>query len=424
MSLAVTGLGQQGEGLAILDGNRIYVADVLPGETVRATLTDQLDRDVFRATVEAIEVPSATRVAPPCVYYDACGGCTLQHMETQAYRTWKVDQVRATLSRGRINPLQWDEPIFIPQATRRRATFAVLKQGTRLLAGFHGRRSHQIASIEACLLIRPEIMTALEQAKPWLLKVLKEGKAASLFVQEVGGAVEAVLTGPLVADGGDLRIREAFAEWSAASGLSRISWRPQDGREPEIMIQTRRLLATFGPLTVDLPPGAFLQPSREGEVALVGTVLDFLNESGHKPAKTIADLFAGCGTFTGPLLDHGPVMAVESDSAPIDALRGARGGRRLMVDKRDLLTQPLRKADLTKVDVVVIDPPRAGAKPQAAELTRSDVPAVIYVSCNPVSFAKDASVLLGGGFKLQRVRVVDQFIWSAHTELAGLFTRA
>jgi 23S rRNA (uracil1939-C5)-methyltransferase len=424
LSLPITALGQHGEGLAILDGKRIYVPDVLPGETVRATLTDQIDRDVFRATAEAIEIPSATRVPAPCPYYDSCGGCALQHMEQQAYRAWKADQVRAALSRGGINPLRWDEPIFIPQTTRRRATFAVLKQGSRLVAGFHGRRSHQIASIDACLLIRPGIMRALDQAKPWLLKILKEGKAASLFVQEVGGEIEAVLTGPLVADNGDLHIRETFAGWSAAAGMSRISWRREDRHEPEIMIQAHRLLATFGALTVDLPPGAFLQPSREGEAALVGTVLAFLEETGHKPEKTIADLFAGCGTFTGPLLDYGPVMAVESDAAPVDALRAARGSHKLMVDKRDLFTQPLRKPDLAKVDVVVIDPPRAGARAQAAELAASDVPAVISVSCNPVSFAKDAATLLGGGFKLQRVRVVDQFIWSAHAELAGLFTRA
>jgi 23S rRNA (uracil1939-C5)-methyltransferase len=421
LTLIVASLGGQGEGLALHEGRRIYLPGTLPGDQVRAKLTDQLDQNVFRGTVEAIETPSDARVEAPCPYYVPCGGCVLQHMEEDAYQAWKADQVREQLNRAAVEPAAWDEPIFLPQATRRRASFAVMKRGGRLVAGFHGRRSHDIVDIASCLLLHPGLLPVLESARPWLRKLLKDNKAADLFVQEVGGQVEAVLTDPLVLD--DLATRETFAAWAKAANLARLSWRAQERDEPEVMIQLRPLLARFGCLTVALPPGAFLQPSREGQTALTKTALAYLQASGHKQGKPIADLFAGCGTFSGPLLDHGPVLAVEVEAAPAKALTAARAGFNLSVEQRNLVARPLHRTELKKFDAVLLDPPRAGAQAQVAEIAASEVAAVVYVSCNPASFAKDAAILRKDGFVLERVRMVDQFIWSTHTELVGLLTR-
>ena len=421
--LTIVSLGRQGEGLAVHDGKRIYVPGALPGETVRATLTDRVDRDVFRASADFIEEKSKDRVEAPCAHYDSCGGCVLQHLEENAYKTWKAGQVLERLNRSGIEAAHWDDPVFIPRATRRRATFAVMKQGRRLLAGFNGSRSHRIVDIAACLLLHPALMKALEGAKPWLSGILKEGNAADLFLQDVDGQVEGVLTGPLARDGADLGLREAFSGWAAATGMNRIAWRRGVRDEPEIMIQARPMLARFGRMIVPLSPGAFLQPSREGEAALTQAVLTFLGESGYEDGTAIADLFSGCGTFTGPLLDRGPVHAVEIGDGPAKALKAARAGPTLSVEKRDLFTRPLNGLELKKVGAVVLDPPRAGAQAQAAELANSEVPAVIYVSCNPATFVKDSGMLVDGGFRIQRLRLIDQFIWSAHMELVGLFTR-
>jgi 23S rRNA (uracil1939-C5)-methyltransferase len=422
VTVTVSGLGQQGEGLGLLGNNRIYVAGALSGETVRATLREQVDRAVFKASLDAIVTPSPDRAVPPCPYYDECGGCVLQHVGAGYYRDWTLAQVREPLEKAGLVPDAWDEPVFIPQATRRRATFALLKQGITLFAGFHGARSHKIVPIDACLLLDPALMAVLERAKPYLLRLLKDGQPADLMLQNVDGQVDGVLAGPLSGgrDAG-LWVQETFALWANTLGLSRLSYRQDSRDEPEIMVQQRPVMAHFGPLSVALPPAAFLQPSHEGEAALTDAVRSMLAEAGAQGPSL--DLFAGCGTFAGVLLAAGRVHAVELDAPAAHALNNAKKDQALTVEKRNLFTAPLMPNELKKFNTVLLDPPRAGASAQGAELAKSKVPTVIYVSCNPASFRRDALALKEGGYSLRRVRVVDQFIWSAHTELVALFTR-
>ena len=419
--------------MAFHNGQMIYVGGALAGEHVQAIISEEIDRSVFRASINRVLNVSPERAVPPCPYFTACGGCSAQHMSQALYRDWKTAQPRDDLTRAGIVAEAWDTPVFLPPAARRRAGFKVLKTGGRVLGGFHGERSHRIVPIDLCLVLEPAVLGALEQSKPYLARVLPEGGKGELDVQHVDGQLDLVLTLPPAREASGRRRRGPktgpadpglYREWAEAVGAARISRRSGgkagDREAPETMIARSPVVARFGRLAVDLPAGAFLQPSRAGEAALVETVMAML--AGHKTER-VADLFAGCGTFAGSLLGSGKVHAVEFDVAAVSALERAQAGEPLTVERRNLFTAPLKTAELKRFDAVVLDPPRAGAAAQVEELGRSGVPAIVYVSCNAQSFARDARILCHSGYRLARIRLIDQFLWSHHIELVGLFIK-
>jgi 23S rRNA (uracil1939-C5)-methyltransferase len=198
--------------------------------------------------------------------------------------------------------------------------------------------------------------------------------------------------------------------------LARVCW---DG-EPVAMRRAPWL--PMGKARVVPPPGAFLQATAEGEAALVAAVGQIVGD-----AARVLDLFAGCGTFALPLAERAQVVAVEGEAAMLAALglaaRGVPGLRPVRTVARDLFRRPLLPVELAAADAVVIDPPRAGAEAQARELAASRVARIAAVSCNPASFARDARILIAGGYRLEWVQPIDQFLWTGHVELVAAFTR-
>jgi len=202
------------------------------------------------------------------------------------------------------------------------------------------------------------------------------------------------------------------------SFISRVSWRPNDASAIQILVEVEPVVASFGPLRVALPPFAFLQPTLDGEKALVASILASLPQTGK-----LVDLFSGCGTFSGPMLEKGAVDAYESVAASVTALNQARGRHPLKVFQRDLFQNPVRGAELEAYGAVVFDPPRAGCPEQATALAASKVPVLVGVSCNPATFSRDAKILVQGGYQLKSLQVIDQFQWSHHVEMVGVFSR-
>jgi len=238
----------------------------------------------------------------------------------------------------------------------------------------------------------------------------------------IGGRFELAITGPVGKKGKpDLPVREAIAELAHKADINRISWRARerDQRDDiEVMIERNPLIAKFGALDVALPPLAFLQPTQAGETALVEAVMELLPASGK-----FADLFAGSGTFSGPMLGRGSVHAYESVGPAIRALDKARGPLPLKAFRRDLDREPLRREEANRYDAIVFDPPRAGAAEQVKALASAKTPLLIAVSCNPATFARDARILVDGGYRLDSVKVIDQFTWSHHVELVAGFSK-
>ncbi|MDX2142816.1 MAG: class I SAM-dependent RNA methyltransferase [Rhodospirillaceae bacterium] len=416
--LVIHELGPLGDGIHRAPGGPVYVERALPGETVQANVRAG-SGGVLRGTLTNLVTASPHRVPAPCPHYDVCGGCALQHADDAFYRDWKLENVRSALRKKALEPRVWNAPIFVPPATRRRATFVAVKKNKAVTLGYFRRRSHDVTNISTCLVLDPALMDLRARLAPALVPILHGGKPADVFIQTVNGHCEVVITGAVGQKGRpDLQVYEAVAELAHALKLARVAWRETERDEPEVLVEVSALRASFGALDVALPPLAFLQPTAQGEAALVRAVMDLLPESGR-----FADLFSGCGTFSGPMLGRGPVDAYENSAPALAALDKAKGAKPLRALARDLFREPLTADEAARYDAVVFDPPRAGAQAQAVALAGSKVPIIVGVSCNPGTFARDARILVDGGHALDSVGVVDQFTWSHHVELVAGFKR-
>jgi 23S rRNA (uracil1939-C5)-methyltransferase len=396
-------LGVHGDGIA--DGP-LFAPLTLPGEVVEGRADDDQLRDI------KIVTPSSQRVAAPCRHFKSCGGCNLQHAHDDLVAEWKVNVVRQALkSRG----LETDfRPIVTSRPhTRRRATFAAKRTKKGAMAGFFGRASDTIVEIPECHLLEPALMEGLDVARQ--LAVLGASRKAALAVTVTvsGEGLDVLVRGGKPLDG---PFRQTLAQVCQQLGLARLTW------EDDVIAMRAPPTQSFGTAAVVPPPGGFLQATKDGEAALVAAVREILDG-----ADQVADLFAGCGTFALPLAEGAEVWAVEGDAEMMAALdkgwRQAQGLKLVKTETRDLFRRPVMPDELRKIDGVVVDPPRAGAEAQVAELAQSDVPRLAYVSCNPVTFARDAEILSQAGYHIKWIQVVDQFRWSSHIELAACLVR-
>lgn len=400
------------------NGKSVYIPKAAAGDVLSACVVE--GKDDYKGDIIAIRTPSSERISAPCPHYETCGGCALQHVGADTYRAWKIAKVKTTLERTGIAPRIWEEPVFLPPATRRRTTFAVLKTNEKnLILGYHAPRSHTITDISSCLILDPVLDTLIKSMRPYLLRLAPLRKAVDVTLQNAGG-LDVVLTGDWQDRGMfTLEQNESLAAMANDLDMARISLREHEHAPCEILLTRKPVLKTFGALKVPLPPAAFLQASDAGEKILGDIVLRHAHDATH-----IADLFCGCGTFTGKLLQAGKsVLAIDSDAAAIQALGGYKNPE-LTVRKQNLFKEPvpLREFESLNIDTIVIDPPRAGAKEQIEVLAQSTIPRIIGVSCNPATFARDARILQDGGYHLESLTLVDQFVWSPHAELVGLFT--
>ncbi|MEY8839702.1 class I SAM-dependent RNA methyltransferase, partial [Cribrihabitans sp. XS_ASV171] len=376
-------LGHHGDGIA--DGP-VFASRTLPGETVTGTLEGD------RLTDIRIIEPSDDRVSPPCRHYKACGGCQLQHASDAFVAGWKQEIVCTALAaqgiEAEMRPLHTSPP-----RSRRRATLAVRRTKKGALAGFHARASDVITQIPDCQLLHPDLMAGLPVTEDLAaLGGSRKGEMdVTLTLSEVG--LDVSVTGGKPLDG---PLELALAQATERHRLARLAW---DG---EMIAMREPPLQRFGPAAVVPPPGAFLQATKDGEQALLAAVREAVGD-----AARLADLFAGCGTFSLPLAERAEVHAVEGTREMVEAMdqgwRRAQGLKKLTTEARDLFRRPLMPDELTRFDAVVLDPPRAGAEAQVAELAQARVPVLAYVSCNPVTFARDAKTLTQAGYRLEWV---------------------
>ena len=400
-TLVIERLGHLGDGIA---PGPVFVPGALPGEEIAGELQDGV------VATPKIVTPSPLRVAPPCPHAKRCGGCQLQHAGEEFVAEWKVDVVRQALTAQGIDaPFR---PILTsPPQSRRRATFSARRTKKGALAGFHVKRSDVIVPVPECLVVHPDLAAALPLVEELaIFGGSRKGELSVLVTRTESGLDVTVRDGKPI----DAVSRAELADIARAHDLARLSWGADETleRRPPIVI--------FGKARVTPPPGAFLQATPEGQAALTDAVLEIA-----AGAKKGVDLFAGCGTFALPLAKDTAMHAVEGDpamSAAADrAWRHIQGLRSLTTETRDLFRNPLLAQDLAAYDFAVIDPPRAGAEAQIREIAEARVPVIAHVSCNPVTFARDAATLIEAGYHLDWVQVVDQFRWSTHIELVAAF---
>lgn len=403
MHVEIERLGHLGDGIA---PGPIYVPRALPGEGVEGEITGD------RIENPRILTPSPNRVRPPCAHYRSCGGCALQHASDEFVANWKVGVVQAAL-RAQGLPDAVEGIATSPPGKRRRAVLSGRRTKSGALVGFHAPKSGHLMEIPGCILLDPRLMAAMPAFEALTVAGASRKSEIKLAVMASESGVDVA-----VSDGKPLKpvLEATLAAIAGEHGFARLTW----GGEPVALITPP--LLRFGAALVTPPAGAFLQATLPGEAALRAAVETTVGE-----AARVVDLFAGCGTFALPLAARAEVHAVEGDDAMIRALdkgwRMASGLKQVTTEVRDLYRQPLLPDELDRFDAVVIDPPRAGAEAQVAEIARSNVGLVGAVSCNPVTFARDAKTLVEAGFAMDGVRVVDQFRWSTHVELAARFLR-
>ncbi|PRY91742.1 class I SAM-dependent RNA methyltransferase [Donghicola tyrosinivorans] len=396
-------LGLHGDGIA---AGPIYVPMTLPGERVEG----EIEGDVMVAP--KIVEPSDVRVKAPCPRYKRCGGCSLQHAADGFVADWKVQVVRTALEAQGLEA-SISGIATSPANARRRAVFSARRTKAGAQVGFHVRGSDQIVEIDGCTLLEP----ALLDARPIVAELVKLGGSRkgelSVTVTLTRHGLDMSVAGGKPLDG---PLRALLGPFAEEQKLARLAW----GDETVALRLPPE--QEFDGIAVAPPPGSFLQATKHGEVALRTAVLETVGDAAH-----VMDLFAGAGTFSLPLARKAEVWALEGVPEMIKAMdhgwRHAKGLKKLRGEVRDLFRNPVMAADMAKMDAVVLDPPRAGAQAQVAEIAASKVPVLAYVSCNPVTFARDAAVLVKSGYRLENVLVVDQFRWSTHVELAAAFRK-
>ncbi|MCP3056206.1 class I SAM-dependent RNA methyltransferase [Aurantimonas marianensis] len=399
-------LGARGDGIAETGAGAIFVPFTLPGEVVAIATGGP------RAEAAMIIDASPHRQTPPCPHFGTCGGCDLQHADDGFYHAFKRDLVVEALARAGVEADVGDI-VPCPPASRRRVAFSAVRAGNQVLLGFNAAHSNRIVPISVC----PIALPAIERALPALQKLaailvdrkrpLKLTVTATLTGLDVAIADAAKLSEPMRRQAVSLALGEGFAQLSVSG---------------ETLVVTQPPTMDFGGMTVELPAGAFVQAVASAESAMASLVLSHM-----AGAKRVADLCAGCGTFALRLAPHATVHAVEAEAAPLAAItaawRARPGLKPLTTERRDLFRRPIPAKELKPYEGVVFDPPRAGAEGVARELAASTVGRIAAVSCNPVTLARDLKILTDGGYRVNSVTPIDQFLWSRHVEVVALLER-
>lgn len=410
LTVTIDRLAALGDGVAETPSGRIHVPLTAPGDRARVAV-----REKGRGELIELLSPGPARTAPPCRHFGRCGGCALQHLDPGLIAAWKRDLVASSLERAGIDPSMVQLTISIPPGTRRRATLAAKRWASGVVLGFAERRSHRLVDLAECPVLAPALVRLIAPLRLALTDLLQPNEAADIALTDTETGLDLVLIRQRALTLSD---RERLAALAETCDLARLSWRSSMTRPAEPVAARRTPVVRLGVQLVTLPPGGFLQPSADGEQRLIDLVLSGLAGASGR----YADLFSGSGTFALPLSARGTVTAYDGDQEAIASL-AATQHQALSAERRDLFRDPLTPAELAGFGAAVLDPPRAGAKAQCKSLAASVVPTIAYVSCNPTTFARDASILTEGGYRLVQATPVDQFTWSPHVELVGVFQR-
>ena len=409
--LIIDHVGHFGDGVALVDGQNVYVPYTLGGETVEVAPVPGHHPD--RRRLLAVERASPERITSFCQHFGVCGGCAIQHWENERYRAWKRDLVVATLAQAKL-ACEVDPLIDAHGLGRRRITLHA-RVGTHdvLKVGFAAANSHDIIPVDRCPILDPGLGGALDAA--WAISEPLVPTAKPLDIQitatDTGLDVDVRGSGPLPA-----AMIATLSRVAEQHRLARLT------RHGELVLMRNPPVIMIGAAQVTLPPGSFLQATAAGEEALAALVIGHCGR-----AKHIADLFCGVGPFALRLAANSRISAFDGDAGAVAALQKAAmatsGLKPVKAEARDLFRRPLMPQELRDYDAVVFDPPRQGAQAQAQQLAASKIPVVIAVSCNVATFARDARILVEGGYTIEGVTPVDQFRHTPHVELVARFAR-
>jgi 23S rRNA (uracil1939-C5)-methyltransferase len=405
--ITIEKLGSEGDGIGRLDGRPVYVAGALPGELVR------IAGDPAKPQLLEILDPSKDRRTPPCPYFGRCGGCTFQHASPEFMLDWKQREVAFAFSRAGITA-DINSTIATPAASRRRVIFSASRNRAdgNIDLGFNEHGGATIVNISSCAILLPVLQDQISQLRNLAKTLIRGNEIIQIAVNVCDNGLDT-----------DFHLPEAISETMTASFVRAMAKTPylRGCINGEVVFEKEKPQVSFGRATVVLPPRGFLQAVREAESQMAQLVCQHLGGR-----KRVVDLFSGSGTFSLRLAEHSKVHAVEMEAAALSAQRaasGLKGLKPVTLEQRDLFDLPLTAKELKPYDGLCLDPPRAGAEDQVIEIAKTNIRSLAYVSCNPATLARDAAQLIAGGFSLQRVVPIDQFVYSPHIEVVALFNK-
>ena len=408
--LVIDHVGHRGDGVAFADGQTVYVPYALAGETVEV---DAVPDHPDRRRLLQVERASPQRVTPFCQHFAICGGCAIQHWETERYRAWKRDIVVETLAQAKLDCEV--APLIDAHGLGRRRITLHARMGTHdvLKVGFAAANSHDIIPVDRCPILAPGLSGALDAGWAIAEPLISIGKPLDIQITATDNGLDVDVRGSGPLPAATIAMLSRVAEQHRLARLT---------RHGELVLMRTPPTIAIGAAQVTLPPGSFLQATAAGEETLAALV------SGHcQRARHIADLFCGVGPFALRLAAKSRISAFDNDAGAVAALQKAAtstsGLKPIKAEARDLFRRPLMPQELRDYDAVVFDPPRQGAQAQVRQLAASKIPLVVAVSCNVATFARDARILVDGGYTLEGVTPVDQFRHTPHVELVAKFKR-
>lgn len=412
----IESLGGQGDGIAKIDGKQVYIPYSVTGDEIDIKLQGN------KARIKHIHKKSQYRTDPICNHYTKCGGCTVQHLQNEYYKEWKTRLLKTALLNQGINDVVIEPLKISPAGSRRRASFqAVGKNDGSLMMGYAEKGSHNIIDVSMCPILVPEIVGFLAPLKKFLASLLSPKQKIMVQITSGDNGLDVVFKSKGEVN---LKLRMDLAEFAEKTDIARISWFDTSLKTPyyEMLAERRKPYVLFKGKKVFFPEGSFLQATYDGQEALISEMLKAI-----EGANNIIDLFSGCGTFSISAALFANVHAVENNEDMLLALKNSanmmQGMKSITTELRDLFLRPILPHELNRYDVVIIDPPRAGAKYQIDEIIQSDIKKLVMISCNPVTFARDAQALIDAKFRMSTVTPVDQFLYTSHLELIAVFTR-
>lgn len=407
LQLAIARLGAQADGIAETPEGPVYVPYALPGERVRAAITGN------RGSLVEILAASPDRIAPLCRHFTACGGCATQHMAAGAEQHWKSGLVATAFSQQRVEVLL--RPMLTAKpGSRRRAVFTARRTKAGAVFGFHAPQSHDIVDLAECPILAPAIAERISALRALVAPLLSRAGEARVTVTHADNGIDVAIEDakPELT----VEVRGAIADFARRARIIRLSI------GGETVFESAEPHLRFGTADVVPPPGVFLQAVPDVEAAMRDIILAAAGK-----AKRVADLFCGAGTFSLPLAARAELLAVDSDkraiAALVEATRKTQGLKPLATRVRDLFREPLSAKELELFDTVVFDPPRAGGDAQARMIAKSKVKTVVAVSCAPGTLARDVRTMIEGGYVLESVTPIDQFLFSPHVEAIAVLRR-
>ncbi|WP_025899264.1 class I SAM-dependent RNA methyltransferase [Sneathiella glossodoripedis] len=417
LKLKIEELGAGGDGIAHTDGQDYYVPFSAPGDQLLATPLKKQGSG-YLAEISELQEPSNVRSAPVCRHYGTCGGCNLQHLSDNFLASWKGEAISRALEKVGISNSVITPTLTSPEKSRRRVEFMASRRKKGVMIGYHVRKSHQVFDVGECHVITPALKKLIQPMRLLLGNILPRNSKARLTLTECLSGIDLKIACALSPD---LEMRELLANFANDHALSRITWHDTDTKLEEVICALKPSQIALGPYNVPINAGGFLQATEHAQNCLIDLTLRNLTDH-----STVLDLFAGCGSFSIPAAQKAKsVVAVEGDPDLVGSL--TRGANQHMLPitaiERDLFRDPYRAEELDDFDCVIIDPPRAGAKAQVGELAVSNISKIIFISCNPASFARDARTLIDAGYEMGEITPVDQFRWSSHVELFTTFSK-